>query len=342
MLRAFGLSILVENERPPGAWREEPPGAWGAQSPGARDEESRAVGERRHEPEMALRRASAEEIKRAWSGRAARGWEAEIDGAHLEVEVGEAGDHRFVHGERAVHHLSADGRLLLCAPMQEEGQLWWRLVLDSVLFSVALLAGREALHAGAIAVGGEAVAITAPAGGGKSTLLAELVKRGAPLLSDDIVALEARDEAAPPAVAQQASGEAAALAHAGPPLMTLPAGVELGEPIAQLNGEQWAAVPVQAGPLPLGAIVILERRGGRKLEVKRMSSPFAALMRALLRFPRTPEREAARFELASAISLHTGVLRLSADPLTPAAALADKLLEALSDPPTTATLRRAR
>jgi hypothetical protein len=308
VLRAFGLSLTVADGRPPGAWREQSP-----------------LG-----PQLALRRASAEEIERAWSGRAALGWEAHIDGAPLLVEIGQAGDHRFVHGKRAVHHLSADGRTLLCAPTYAEDLLWWRVVLDSVLFSAALLRGVEALHAGAIAFGREAVAITASAGGGKSTLLAELLARGFELLSDDVLALEARAGAAP-------------LAHPGPPLMTLPAAAMRDERrerlIAPVAGERWTAVPAHAAPLPLRALVLLDRRAGRKLAIRPVTSPFATLIGAMLRFPRTPEREAARFELASALASHTAVWQLSADSFTPPPMLADTVLAALSDPPQTVTLR---
>ena len=51
----------------------------------------------------------------------------------------------------AVHHLSADASVLQCAPTDPTEQSWWRVVLDSVLFTVALLQGYEALHAAAVA-----------------------------------------------------------------------------------------------------------------------------------------------------------------------------------------------
>src|ERR1035441_1963395 len=105
-----------------------------------------------------------------------------------------SGDHRFVHGAhpdhsgarsdgtRAVHHLSADASVLQCAPSDPAEPSWWRVVLDSVLFTVALLQGYEALHASAVATRDGVIAITAAAGGGKSTLLAELLLRGLGLM----------------------------------------------------------------------------------------------------------------------------------------------------------------
>jgi hypothetical protein len=62
---------------------------------------------------------------------------------------------------RAIHHLSADASVLRCAPVDPNDPGWWRVVLDSVLFTVALLHGYEALHAGAIATPDGVVAITA-------------------------------------------------------------------------------------------------------------------------------------------------------------------------------------
>ena len=47
------------------------------------------------------------------------------------------------------------------------------------------------LHASAVAVGGEAAAFLAGSTGGKSSLAAALVAAGCPLLSDDLVAIEA-------------------------------------------------------------------------------------------------------------------------------------------------------
>ena len=157
-LRAFGLSLLADMP---------PPGAWVAAAPPA-------------EPILHLRTTSAAEIAEHWSGLAAVGWEGTIDDSPFVVERGLAGAHRFVHGKlqrgtpaatRAIHHLSADAGMLRCAPVDPAEQSWWRVVLDSALFTVALLRGYEALHAGAIATPDGAIAIAATTGGGKSTLL---------------------------------------------------------------------------------------------------------------------------------------------------------------------------
>ena len=211
-------------------------------------------------------------------------------------------------------------------------------MLDSVLFTVALLQGYEALHAGAVATPNGVIAITAASGGGKSTLLTELLRHGLTLMADDVLVLEPSDTDAPP------------LAHPAPPLMTVPAArlsmlseassatetnsTEAGPPetISNLDGEHWIAVPVHPEPLPLVALVVLNRSPGLATSLHRAGKPLAALIGSLLRFPRTRERERARFEVAGTIAAHVPVWELSADPSVDPDTLAGLLLAELVQP----------
>jgi hypothetical protein len=313
---AFGLGLLT-NLAPPGAWAPRPLA----------------------EPLVELRAASPAALHALWSGTESIGWEGTIDGAPFVVERGHAGDHRFVHGApperdgtpaattRAVHHLCPNARVLSCAPRDPEDPSWWRELLDSTLFSVALLRGYEALHAGAIATPGGAIAIAASTGGGKSTLLAELLGRGVELVADDVLALEARGEAQTP------------LTHAAPPLMTVPAArlarlqdalASAPPTIATLAQERWIAVPVHGEPLPLAGVVMLDRAPGLPTALRREHQPLAALVGSLLRFPRTRARERSRFEMAGAIAAHAPVWKLEADPAVDPGTLAELLLAELS------------
>jgi hypothetical protein len=314
-LSAFGLSLLADTP-PPGAWETHP---W-------------------REPGLQLRRSTAQAIEESWSGPATIGWEGFIDGAPFVVERGVQGDHRFVHGDRpdrggapsaqtrAIHHLSADASVLQCAPCGSADPSWWRLVLDSVLFTVAQVQGYEALHAAALATPEGTIAITASTGGGKSTLLAEMLGRGPALMADDVLILESR------------GAESPVLAHPAPPLMTLPSAsiASFGEAqplqtICSIEDERWIAFPVHQAPLPLKAIVVLDRRQeptrpGPQPSLTKIEKPLAALMASMLKFPRTPERERARFEIASTIASTAGLWRLTADPQTPPDVLADTLM----------------
>lgn len=313
---AFGLSLSADIQ-PPGTWQERPP----------------------NERHLQIGLTDARAIAESWSGPESTGWESVIDGAQFVVERGVEGDYRFVHGAPpghdgapsartlAIHHLSSDATLLKCAPTNPADPLWWRVVLDSVLFTVALLRGYEALHAGAVATRGGAIAITAATGGGKSTLLATLLGRGLALVADDVLVLEPRDTAPP-------------ISHPGPPLMTVPAASTalLGtaappDTIATIDDELWLAVPAHPQPLPLKALVVLDRLPGSQWptaqpSLARIENPLAALLSALMGFPATPERQRARFELASAIAGTAGLWRLTARLDTPADSLADALLAA--------------
>jgi hypothetical protein len=276
-------------------------------------------------------------IAARWSGFDSLGWEGLIDGGRFVVERGVAGDHRFVHGAhpddrgipspetRAVHHLDAEADMLRCAPSEPGDPGSWRVVLDSVLFTIALLHGYEALHAGALATPDGAIAITAGSGGGKSTLLGELLGRGMSLMADDVLVLEAQEDEPP-------------LAHPAPPLMTVPA-TRLAimdaagdlETISAIADERWLAVPVHPEPMTLKAIVVLERQDAATLSAQepalmRIETPLAALLGALMAFPDDPDRQRARFELASTIAATVGIWRLSASLNASPAALADTLL----------------
>lgn len=311
-LSAFGLGLLTDLA-PPGAWSQQPLA----------------------EPVLTLQMASPAEIATRWSGAEAIGWQGTIDGAPFVVERGCAGDYRFFHGEppdddgaptretRAVYHLCANARVLNCAPSNPDDPSWWRELLDSTLFTAALLHGYEALHAGAIATPNGALAITAASGVGKSTLLSELLAQGCSLLADDVLIL-GRSAGTP-------------LAYPAPPLMTVPAArmprlrsAVAPLTIATLGEEHWIAVPVHPEPLQLAGVVTLNRAPGLATELCRDEQPLAALMSSLLRFPRTRERERSRFEMAAEIARHTQVWRLDANPEVSPDTLASLLLEEFS------------
>lgn len=294
--RAFGLSLDFE-QLPPGAWRAEADG----------------------EASVKVRAGGRQEVEDAWSGGVEVGWEAKIDGDPFVAERGRDGDFRFLHGERSAHHLSADLALLRCAFGKAEPSEW-RVVLDSVLFSVALLRGREALHAGAVATEKGAIAIAAASGGGKSSLLAALIEAGLPLLSDDVVVLDA------------GPGQPL-LAHPGAPLMTVPTSIAPlpGEWIATVGAESWVGVPTCREPIPLAALILLDRRPGGATGLHPLSDPFGTLIGSLLHFPRTPERERARFELAAAIASNLPIWRLEADLSADPPKLAALAIEASSE-----------
>jgi hypothetical protein len=152
--------------------------------------------------------------------------------------------------------LSGAGTEVDGAPGEEGFEGWQRLLVAQVLPFAAALQGLEVLHAGAVVVGGEAVALSGPSGSGKTSLALALARRGAELLADDVLAIERAGEEL--------------LAHPGAPI----AGIDLAEAErlgAQGEGGQAGVLAVNArervaraalvpGPAPLGALFLLDRQ----------------------------------------------------------------------------------
>ena len=67
-------------------------------------------------------------------------------------------------------------------------------LLGPVLGFVMLLRGIVCLHASAIAIGNEAIALLGPAGAGKSTTAAAFAERGYSVLAEDVVTLDDRND----------------------------------------------------------------------------------------------------------------------------------------------------
>jgi hypothetical protein len=252
-----------------------------------------------------------------WPGSAEGGWRGLSDGKKFVVERSRSGEHRFSHDQRLLFHLSADHRELVVDPASARDVSWWRTLLDPVLFTVGLLRGKDALHAGAVATQNGAVAIAAPSGGGKSTLLAQLLSEGHRLLTDDVLFLDKVD------------GEV--VAYPGPPLITLPSkAAGIGKTLERLEDEIWATVPVITDPVPLRRLVFLDRRDGVETTVRRVGSPLAPLLAGMLTFPQARDRKLSRFDMAAELATQTEICRLQADLSVAPSELAALVLEQLS------------
>ena len=86
--------------------------------------------------------------------------------------------------------VSPDGRRIAYNPLSESSVLALETYLLSMVLSYALLKlGYEVLHATAVIVDGEALALLGPSGYGKSTLAAAFLSAGYPVLTDDLLVL---------------------------------------------------------------------------------------------------------------------------------------------------------
>jgi hypothetical protein len=97
--------------------------------------------------------------------------------------------------ELADFTIDRNGREIVCMPRPgiPEDTLQ-HLLLDQVIPLVINLRGGEALHASAILTPRGVVAFAGPAGSGKSTITASLLKMGYPFVSDDCLTLQEKDQ----------------------------------------------------------------------------------------------------------------------------------------------------
>lgn len=270
------------------------------------------------EADLAIERAAAGTIGAAWSGPAQPPvWETRFpDGQAVCVELGVAGDQLLAYGDRARFHLSADLRTVGCAIGDEADPHGLRFLLDTVLWWVCLTRGFQVVHASAVESEVGVLAFAGATGGGKTSLAAELLRRGCLLFSDDVLVLERRD--------------GTMIAHPGPPLMNLPCAAgyprELGRPLARFaaQAENWVAVDrASEEPRPVAALFLLRRASGLPLAAERRNATVLDVLPHLWGLPHAADGPQERFQVASDLAGSTPIYDLTSEPDVPAAALAD-------------------
>ena len=95
--------------------------------------------------------------------------------------------------------------------------------------------------------------------------------------------------------------------------MTLPRQLADGGVLGHVGEEAWVTVPVVPAAVPLRRIVLLNRAPDVPTAMVPVDNPLAPLMRHLLNYPRTRERELSRFLLASTIAAEVEIWRLLSD-----------------------------
>ena len=273
-------------------------------------------------PALRVEPADAAVLEAAWSGSRtppAVG-RAVVDGSAWSAERGRDGDILMAH-RLARFHLDPGSTTLLCAPSDGQAPAWRRLLLDTALVTASLARGRDALHAACVARGGGAIAVAGTSGAGKTTLLLELLRAGAGFLADDVVALEAGDEAV--------------MAMPGPPVANFPASQpvgQLGERLHQLQDEWWVRISdPETAPHPLRTVLVLEpvQDADDSPPITRLEDKAAPLLQHALHSGSTHQRLEQRFALLARLAASTEVIRVRIDRSRPAQELVDRLIEAV-------------
>lgn len=273
--------------------------------------------------ELRLRVVGAEELETAWSGAATPGsWRGTLrDGAELTIRWGRGGDLLFGYGDECRYLLNAAAERLLCAPAEPSSLAWQRVLLSRVLPVVAIACGYEALHAAAVRTPAGAVAILGASGAGKSTLAVELVRRGHPLLGDDVLVV--------------GRGPDGVLAFPGGAHFSLEPGAEAGidaEVLGELGGKVWALAAEPAGePAPVAAVVLLERGEG-SVEVEELPASPLTLAPFMLGLPDEEGRDGDRFALYADLVEAGRLLRLGGSATAPVSEFAEALERAVEAP----------
>jgi hypothetical protein len=265
---------------------------------------------------VTVRLVAPDEVDSSWSGTPTDAWETiHGDGSLLRHELGPDGEQRVSYAS-ASFHISAGGRTILCAPQDPHDAGWQRQLLDTILCSASFLNGFELLHAGAVEWDEGVIAISSHSGGGKSSIVAELVRRGHRLFCDDVLAI--------------GSSDGALVCHAAPAVMNLPAhsvapeelGASVIAPFGH-EGELWITLPTAPSPRPLLALYLLDRSADRRAASVIARPTPLDLLPSAISLPCDPERARTQFCLFSMLAESVAVFRLTADWKADPAALAD-------------------
>jgi hypothetical protein len=277
-------------------------------------------------PTLELQLSTPTELDARWSGPGGSpAWRGRLgDGSALSIEDGAGGDTLFTYGERARYRLDAARRTLQCAPW-EDGLHWRQTLLGRILPNASLSRGYEALHASAVESPAGVIAVAAPAGMGKTTLGLELMRRGWPLVTDDVLTL--------------ADGAEEVRAHPGSPHMNVAAtradavsATKIGATLGVLAGEHWMAVRrVAERDLPVRMVCLLQRGAKLPLEAQVLTAGPVPLTPYMLGLRGDIARERRRFSLYANLASSATLVRLTCGLGEEPARLADCIELALAD-----------
>ena len=211
-----------------------------------------------------------------------------------------------------------DGGAVCCVGAADDLRLEI-LLIGQVLPLAATLAGLELLHASGVVLGGKAMVLAADPGVGKTSIAAQLVLRGAALLSDDAVAVDAELQAHPGGLALSLRATEAELVDV--------AGSTGWSAVGDVDDRRRLRAP-GADAAPLRAILLLDRLASDPvLRTDASPDPFALLGATFNVSVRDPDRLRRQLDLCARLASEVEVIRVSIRDGLSAGRLADLLLD---------------
>jgi len=212
-----------------------------------------------------------------------------------------------MHGV-AVCLVEADGTRVRCAPDDPESPKWGRFLAGQALPLAAVLQGLEPFHASAVTLDGRAVGFVGSSYAGKTTVALALVLRGARLVTDDVLVVEAGDHG----VRAHAGAAITNVRHDTVRLLS-DRGVEaLGREVSRDEHGVRLAVELDRTPRPLAILYYLERRLDRDapaFETLRAPDPRLLLGASFNLAVQAPARLARQLDVCWRIARTAAVVR---------------------------------
>lgn len=151
--------------------------------------------------------------------------------------------------------VTPDGGRILCAPADGPDWEWQAFLIGQVLPLAAVMHGREAVHASAVALDDHVIGLVAQSRGGKSSLAINLVRHGAGFVADDVLALDRAGER----IVVHPGPTIASVRHAEADALGATALQQLGTVVGRDEHELRVVLEGEPRALGLAALYFIER-----------------------------------------------------------------------------------
>jgi len=275
---------------------------------------------------LRLTAVPAAELERDWPARGAERVE-EVrhpdGGVGLWIDRHEQAGYLMDAGRFGRYRLDGAATLARC----ELGVEPWRrerFLVARVLPIAALIRGRELLHASGVTIDGAAIAISGPSHSGKTSLALRLALEGAPLLTDDLLAISVQGDE----VLAHPGSRLVGVRHAEERLLSGPERASL-DGLVDRGDKLYGRLPIAAEPRPLRRLYFLERdpaAPGPTFIAESPPDPRRLLGSVFFaRLELTERRLTRQLELLAALARGATAFRVSYPPAVGAAELAGEI-----------------